>query len=50
MMKRIHNLKKNYRKIFHPFQKGENRTVFIAIIIIILLTIVAMTGVYYEYW
>lgn len=28
----------------------RNKPIYIAIAIIILLTVVAMTGVYYEYW
>ncbi|MCP9200381.1 hypothetical protein MKO06_10700 [Gramella sp. GC03-9] len=33
-----------YKKNFH------NKTIFIAIALVIVVTIVAMTGVYYEYW
>ncbi len=30
--------------------KDNNNIIYIAIVIVILATLVAMTGVYYEYW
>ncbi|MCM8570159.1 hypothetical protein NE848_12270 [Gramella jeungdoensis] len=37
-------------EILQRFQKGKNKSIYIAIAVIILLTIIAMVGVYYEYW
>lgn len=42
--------KESHIDILQRFQKGKNITIYIAIAIIILLTIIAMIGVYYEYW
>lgn len=36
---------------FEPFQQtSANKNVWIAIVVIILVTIIAMLGVYYEIW
>lgn len=35
---------------FGRHKNMHNNTIYIAIALVILVTIVAMTGVYYEYW
>ena len=50
MVKTEEEEKLTHSEILRPFQKGKNRTIYIAIAIIIILTIIAMTGVYFEYW
>ncbi|MCG9972418.1 hypothetical protein [Christiangramia crocea] len=50
MVKREKEEKGPQGEILRPFKKGKDSTVYIAIVIIILLTVVAMTGVYFEYW
>tara|TARA_B100000929_G_scaffold249072_1_gene208268 strand:+ start:1172 stop:1330 length:159 start_codon:yes stop_codon:yes gene_type:complete len=42
--------KKSELKFFRAARIGINRTIYVAIAIIIILAGIAMTGVYYEYW
>jgi len=42
--------KKSDLRFFRAARKSINRTIYIAIAIIIVLAGIAMTGVYYEYW
>ncbi|WP_229337765.1 hypothetical protein [Christiangramia sediminis] len=37
-------------EFFRAARKNINKIIYIAIAIIIVLAVVAMTGVYYEYW
>ncbi|WP_165499024.1 hypothetical protein [Gramella sp. KN1008] len=50
MPERNNEEKELFNQILRPFRREDNRTILIAIAIIILITIVAMIGVYYEYW
>jgi len=42
--------RKSDLKFFQTARQGINRTIYIAIAVIIIIAVVAMTGVYYEYW
>ena len=42
--------KKSDLRFFRAASKGINRTIYVAIAIIIILAGIAMIGVFYEYW
>lgn len=37
-------------EFFRTARQGVNKTISIAIAIIVIVAVIAMTGVYYEYW
>ena len=37
-------------EILKSARQGNKKKIFVAIAVVIILTVVAMTGVYYEYW
>lgn len=37
-------------EFFRTTRKGISKIIYIAIAIIIIVAVIAMTGVYYEYW
>ncbi|QYA26498.1 hypothetical protein G3I01_13640 [Gramella sp. MT6] len=50
MRTRNHTDRKSEIEFLRTARQVNNKVIYIAITIIILVAVVAMTGVYYEYW
>ncbi|MCH4823072.1 hypothetical protein ML462_07775 [Gramella lutea] len=50
MSNRDHSERKSEIDFLKAAQKINNNMIFIAITIIVVVALIAMTGVYYEYW
>ena len=50
MQTRNHSERKSDLEFFKAARKVNNKMIYIAITVILVVTAIAMTGVYYEYW
>lgn len=50
MRTRNHSERKSEIDFLKAAQKINNKMIFIAITVIVVVAMIAMTGVYYEYW
>lgn len=50
MLSQNSSTEKSEMEFYRSSRQGINKTIYVAIAIVIILAIIAMTGVYYEFW